>query len=139
MAGGRAAGRLGHSFGEDVGALMKAADTAMYHAKSQGRANYQFFTAAMNKAAAERLQLENALRQALERDEFRLHFQPQIDIASGSVVAVEALIRWQSPTMGLVPPDTFIPLAEEVGLIEGIGRWVLVEHGTEPASVIRAR
>ena len=119
------------SDGEDVGALMKAADTAMYHAKSQGRANYQFFTAAMNKAAAERLQLENALRQALERDEFRLHFQPQIDIASGAVVAVEALIRWQSPTMGLVPPDTFIPLAEEVGLIEGIGRWVLEQAGRE--------
>ena len=119
------------SDGEDAGALMKAADTAMYHAKSQGRANYQFFTEAMNKAAAERLQLESALRQALAREEFRLHFQPQIDIATGAVVAVEALIRWQSPTMGLVPPDKFIPLAEEVGLIEAIGGWVLEQAGRE--------
>ncbi len=117
--------------GEDTGALMKAADTAMYHAKSQGRANYQFFTEAMNQAAAERLQLERALRQALERQEFRLHFQPQIDIASGQVVAIEALIRWQNPQIGLVPPDKFIPLAEEVGLIEAIGRWVLEQSGRE--------
>lgn len=124
--------------GEDAGALMKAADTAMYHAKSQGRANYQFFTEAMNKAAAERLQLENALRLALERNEFRLHFQPQIDIASGAVVAIEALIRWQSPVMGLVPPDKFIPLAEEVGLIEAIGRWVLEESGRECRRLVDA-
>jgi EAL domain-containing protein (putative c-di-GMP-specific phosphodiesterase class I) len=126
------------SDGEDVGALMKAADTAMYHAKSQGRANYQFFTEAMNRVAAERLRLENALRQALEQNEFTLHFQPQIDIGSGSVVAVEALIRWQSQTMGLVPPDKFIPLAEEVGLIEAIGRWVLEQSGRECRRLVEA-
>lgn len=111
--------------GNDVNTLMKSADTAMYHAKSQGRRNFQFFTAAMNEVAATRLELENSLRLAVEREEFVLHFQPQLEAASGRVVGVEALVRWQHPVLGLLSPDRFVPLAEENGLIEPLGHWVL--------------
>jgi diguanylate cyclase (GGDEF)-like protein/PAS domain S-box-containing protein len=110
---------------DDDRTLMKNADTAMYHAKERGRNNYQFFSPEMNVRAVERHTLETALRLALERDEFSLHFQPQVDIRSGKVVGVEALLRWQHPERGLLSPTTFIGVAEESGLIEPIGQWVL--------------
>jgi len=97
----------------------------MYHAKERGRGNYQFFSPDMNTRAVERLNLETALRLAYEREEFVLHYQPQIDIRSGRVVGMEALIRWQHPAWGLLTPDKFISVAEESGLIEQLGEWSL--------------
>ena len=105
--------------------LMSNADSAMYHAKKVGRGNHQFFAPEMNAAAGARLELEQALRLALERKEFELHYQPKVDVASGNVVAMEALVRWRSPTRGLVPPNDFIGVAEEIGLIIPLGAWVL--------------
>lgn len=104
--------------------LMKNADAAMYHATSAGRNNFQFFDAKMNEAAVERLNMEHSLRQALARDEFCLHFQPILDVASGKVVEVEALIRWMHPQQGMIPPGKFIGIAEETGLIQPLGEWV---------------
>ncbi|MCS6178476.1 bifunctional diguanylate cyclase/phosphodiesterase [Shewanella baltica] len=111
--------------GDSVEALMKNADMAMYRAKSAGRNNYQFFTAAMNTLITERQQIETGLRQVLANDELRLHYQPQIDIRTGQVVSVEALVRWQHPEFGMVAPDRFIPIAEEIDMIIPIGQWVL--------------
>ncbi|WP_298393013.1 EAL domain-containing protein [uncultured Azonexus sp.] len=111
--------------GEDGETLMRNADAAMYHAKSAGRNNFQFFDAKMNEAAVERLGIEHALRLALGRDEFRLHFQPIIDLRTGKVSCVEALIRWQHPERGLLAPGMFIGVAEETGLIQPIGDWVI--------------
>jgi len=113
--------------GDDVTQLMKTADTAMYRSKASGRNTFRFFDAEMDGAAVERLKLEAALRRALENEEFELYYQPKIDLASGGLAGCEALIRWNSPERGLVAPDLFIPLAEETGLIAGIGDWVL-EH-----------
>ena len=113
--------------GEDADTLMKNADAAMYHAKSAGRNNAQCFTAAMNQATQDRLTLEAGLRGAIERGEFFLNFQPQLDLASRRIVGLEALIRWRHPELGLIPPLKFIPVAEDTGQIEAIGAWVLEE------------
>ena len=109
----------------DPGALMERADIAMYRAKEMGGNNYQFYTPAMNEKLGERMLIEGALRSALERREFVLHYQPQVDTASGRIVGMEALIRWQHPELGMVAPNRFIPLAEETGLILPVGAWVL--------------
>ncbi|NHZ87884.1 EAL domain-containing protein [Massilia sp. CCM 8733] len=105
--------------------LIEHADIAMYRAKKLGRNNFQFYTPAMNDEAQERVRIESALRSALERDEFVLHYQPQVNLASGQVVGMEALIRWQHPELGVVAPDRFISVAEETGLIVPIGAWVM--------------
>ena len=111
--------------GADMHTLLKHADIAMYLAKRRGRGASQFYIDSMNQGIAERLQLENALHRAIEREEFELHYQPQVDLHSGAVVGVEALIRWNHPERGLVMPGHFIPLAEESGLIDAISHWVL--------------
>jgi diguanylate cyclase (GGDEF)-like protein/PAS domain S-box-containing protein len=111
--------------GKDSATLMKHADVAMYYAKDKGRNNYQFFSGEMNARAQERLSIENYLRLALRRNELVLHYQPRMNAASGELVGVEALIRWQHPRRGLLGPDKFIDVAEDSGLIVPIGEWVL--------------
>jgi diguanylate cyclase (GGDEF)-like protein/PAS domain S-box-containing protein len=119
--------------GGDADTLMKNADTAMYHAKSAGRNNFQFFEPAMNQASAERLLLEDGLRTAIANRELSLHYQPQLDLPTGRVVGLEALLRWNHPVMGMVPPLKFIPVAEDTGQIEAIGLWVLEQALTQIA------
>jgi diguanylate cyclase (GGDEF)-like protein/PAS domain S-box-containing protein len=113
--------------GEDADTLLNNADVAMYHAKESGRDNYQFFQPRMNEGANERQALEGDLHQALERRELSLCYQPTIDLFTGEIIGVEALIRWDHPKHGIVPPVQFIAIAEECGLIVPIGRWVLRE------------
>lgn len=113
--------------GRDVETLLKSADTAMYHAKENGRNNYKFFEPEMNARAVERQAIEACLRRALEREEFVLHYQPKITLHDGAIVGVEALIRWQHPQRGLLQADEFVSIAEDCGLIRPIDRWVLRE------------
>ncbi len=111
--------------GNNVEVLLKNADTAMYQAKESGRNGYKFFTSSMNETVTARMQVEQALRQAVKEHEFILYYQPVVSLNSGEIVGAEALIRWQHPDNGLVYPDDFIGIAEETGLIEPIGQWVI--------------
>ncbi len=113
--------------GGDVETLLRNADAAMYRAKDHGRNNFQFYTSEMNERINERVALENALRRALERDEFLLHYQQKVDLRGGSIAGAEALVRWNHPEWGLLRPERFIPVAEETGLIVKMGEWVLRE------------
>ena len=111
--------------GAAADSLIEHADIAMYRAKKLGRNNFQFYTPAMNEEAMERVRIEGALRNALERNEFVLHYQPQVDLGNGQIVGMEALIRWRHPELGMVAPNRFISVAEETGLIVPIGAWVM--------------
>ncbi|GJH38983.1 EAL domain-containing protein [Paraburkholderia hospita] len=113
--------------GDDAETLMKKADLAMYRAKDMGRNTFQFYQPEMNVSAGARLNLERRLRRALRDNEFLLHYQPQVDIETGQVVGMEALVRWSDPEVGLIPPSQFIPVAEESGLIGPLSEWVLRE------------
>jgi diguanylate cyclase (GGDEF)-like protein len=124
--------------GPDAQTLLKHADSAMYHAKRQGRDNSQMYSASLTQQATDRLDLDNGLRGALARDELHLLYQPVVDLASGRMISVEALLRWQHPVRGLISPATFIPIAEENGVISAIGKWVLQKACADLAAWQRA-
>lgn len=117
--------------GSDVDDLIKRADAAMYQAKEQGRNNYQFYSASYNLAALEHISLEGRLRRALKNNELVLYYQPLVQARTGKIVGLEALLRWHDPLEGIIPPDRFIPVAEESGLILPLGEWVLREAGRQ--------
>jgi len=110
--------------GDTLVSLMKNSDIAMYEAKKNGRSRYHFFTEALNQRVQDTIQLEKDMKEALANDEFELYYQPKVDIGSGKIIAAEALIRWISPTKGMIPPDAFIPLADENGFIVELGEWI---------------
>jgi len=124
--------------GQDAETLIKNADTAMYQAKDSGRQNFVFFTPAMNARAVERQTLEAGLRRAIEHNELKLHYQPKVDLRTGAITGAEALVRWTHPTLGLVPPAQFVPIAEACGLILPIGAWVLREACTQAQAWVDA-
>jgi len=122
--------------GEEAEALVMNSDTAMYRAKEQGRNNYQYFTREMNERALARVQMEAALRRAIERREFRLYYQPKVDLRSGGICGAEALLRWQHPERGTIAPEEFIPVLEDTGLILPVGEWVMREACGLPHNMV---
>ncbi len=124
--------------GDDVETLLRNADLAMYFAKRSGRATFRLYDRSMNERALQQLTLENRLRGAIDRGELSLHYQPQLDLRSGRVAGMEALVRWRSPELGDVPPLEFIPLAEDTGLIHALGEWVLSTACAQASSWIAA-
>lgn len=111
--------------GEESEKLMKNSNAALRYAKNQGRSNYQFYSQELNRESFERLEMESALRHAMEKEEFVLYYQPQVDIENGKIIGMEALIRWEHPYLGMVSPAKFIPIAEETGIIVDLGEWVM--------------
>lgn len=123
---------------QNAESMLRNADTAMYQAKNEGKNNFKFYNQAMTDASITKLQMENQLRKAIEKNEFSLQFQPQIDISSGTIIGAEALLRWNNELLGAISPAVFIPLAEETGIILSIGNWVLEEALKQQAQWIKA-
>ena len=123
--------------GQDTVTLIRNADSAMYQAKAQGRNAFRFYSEEMTSRAVARMQLEESLHSAIRRGELELHYQPQVSMPDGQLVGAEALVRWRHPEKGLIPPDVFIPVAEETGLIGAIGEWVLEESSRQWAEWAR--